>query len=183
LARLLIRRTLRMLRRLGIENELVPILHAQIDYWGGDFPQLVAMRNEVAEAIKSEENKYRRTLERGSELVKKIAIDLKRKNETEMPSETLVELYDSHGIVPDIVKEVAEPLQLEVNPPSNFYGMVAQRHLARKSTTEEQPTSAPSLSGKVEKMPETITLYYKDPFQREFQAQVIGVVDKQFVIL
>jgi len=32
-------------------------------------------------------------------------------------------------------------------------------------------------------MPETITLYYKDPFQREFQAQVIGVVDNQFVIL
>jgi alanyl-tRNA synthetase len=183
LARLLIRRTLRMLRRLGIENELVAILHAQIDYWGGDFPQLVAMRNEVAEAIKSEEKKYRRTLERGSELVKKIAVELRRKNETEMPSETLVELYDSHGIVPDIVKEVAEPLQLEVNPPSNFYGMVAQRHLARKSTTEEQPTSAPSLSGKVEKMPETITLYYKDPFQREFQAQVIGVVDNQFVIL
>jgi len=183
LARLLIRRTFRMLRRLGIEDELVTILNAQIDYWGGDFPQLVVMRNEVAEAIKSEEKKYKRTLERGSELVKKIAAELKRNNQTKMPDETLVELYDSHGIVPDIVKEVAEPLHLEVDPPSNFYGMVAQRHLARKSTTEEQPIGAPSLKDKVEKMPETITLYYNDPFQREFQAQVIGVVDNQFVIL
>ncbi len=182
LARLLIRRTLRMLRRLGIENELIAILSAQIDYWGGDFPQLLAMRNEVAEAIKSEEKKYRRTLERGSDLVKKIAADLKRKNEKEMPTETLVELYDSHGIVPDIVKEIAEPLQLEVTPPSNFYGMVAQRHLARKSSTEEQQTDVLNLVD-VEKMPETTTLYYKDPFQKEFQGQVIGVLDNKFVVL
>jgi len=183
LARLLIRRTFRMLRRLGIEDQLITILNAQIAYWGDDFPQLVAMRNEIGEAIKSEEKKYRRTLERGSELVKKIAVDLKSKNHTEMPAATLVELYDSHGIVPDIVKEIAEPLHLEVNPPSNFYGMVAQRHLARKSTTEESPVSATSLTDKVEKMPETVTLYYKDPFQKEFEGQVIGVVDNQFIIL
>ena len=183
LARLLIRRTFRMLRRLGIEDQLIEILNAQIDYWGGDFPQLISMRDEVAEAIKSEEEKYRRTLERGSDLVKKIAGDLKRKNQTVMPDETLVELYDSHGIVPDIVKELAEPLRLEVNPPSNFYGMVAQRHLGRKSTTEEEPVTASTLKDKVEKMPETETLYYKDPFQKEFQGKVIGVVDDQFVVL
>ena len=183
LARLLIRRTYRMLRRLGIEDKLIEILNAQIDYWGGDFPQLISMRDEVAEAIKSEEEKYKRTLERGSDLVKKIAGDLKRRNQTVMPDETLVELYDSHGIVPDIVKELAEPLHLEVNPPSNFYGMVAQRHLGRKSTTEEEPVTASTLKDKVEEMPETETLYYKDPFQKEFQGKVIGVVDGQFVVL
>jgi len=182
LARLLIRRTFRMLRRLGIEDQLITILNSQIDYWGSDFPQLVAMRNEVVEAIKSEEKKYHRTLERGSDLVKKIAVELKRKNQTKMPDETLVELYDSHGIVPDIVKEIAEPLHLEVNPPSNFYGMVAQRHLTRK-TTEQAPVNVPSFADKVEKLPETETLYYKDPFQKEFQANVIGVVDGQFIIL
>ena len=183
LARLLIRRTLRMLRRLGIEDELITILNAQIDYWGKDFPQLVVMKNEVAEAIKSEEQKYKRTLERGSELVKKIASELKRKNQTHLPDETLVELYDSHGIVPDIVKEVAEPLHLQVDPPSNFYTMVAQRHLSRKGVTEEQPAGTPSLTDKVASLPETVTLYYTDPFQREFQGQVIGVVDDQYVIL
>jgi alanyl-tRNA synthetase len=81
------------------------------------------------------------------------------------------------------VKELAEPLRLEVNPPSNFYGMVAQRHLIRKSTTAEEPVTASILKDKVEKMPETETLYYKDPFQKEFQGKVIGVVDDQFVVL
>jgi alanyl-tRNA synthetase len=183
LARLLIRRTYRMLRRLGIEDRMIEILNSQIDYWGGDFPHLITMRNEVAEAIKSEEQKYRRTLERGSELVKKISGDLKRKNQSVMPDETLVELYDSHGLVPDIVKELVEPLGLEVNPPSNFYAMVAQRHLARKSAAEEEPIGVSSLKDKVEKMPETETLYYNDPFQKEFKGKVIGVVDNQYLVL
>ena len=100
LTRLLIRRTYRMLRQLGIEGRMIEILNLQIDYWGDDFPQLREMRHEIEEAIKSEEAKYRRTLERGSDLVKKIASDLKSKAQTEIPSETLVELYDSHGIVP-----------------------------------------------------------------------------------
>jgi alanyl-tRNA synthetase len=183
LARLLIRRTYRMLRRLGIEDRMIEILNSQIDYWGGDFPQLITMRNEVAEAIKSEEQKYKRTLERGSELVKKISGDLKRKNQSVMPDETLVELYDSHGLVPDIVKELVEPLGLEVNPPSNFYAMVAQRHLTRKSTAVEEPIGVSSLKDKVEKMPETETLYYNDPFQKEFKGKVIGVVDNQYIVL
>jgi alanyl-tRNA synthetase len=184
LARLLIRRTYRMLQRLKIEDHIIEILNAQINYWGGDFPQLKTMRNEIAEAIKSEEQKYRRTLERGSELVKKISVDLKRKNQNVMPEETLVELYDSHGLVPDIVKEIAEPMHLEVNPPSNFYGMVAKRHLTRKkSVTEEEPTTTSDLSEKVETIPETETMYYKDPFQKEFQATVIAIIDDEFVVL
>ena len=122
-----------MLRRLGIEDQIIEILNAQIDYWGEDFPQLVSMKSEIAEAIKSEEAKYIRTLERGSELVKKISGELNRKHQHEMPQETLVELYDSHGLVPEFVKELAEPIHLEVNQSANFYGMVAQRHLTKKS--------------------------------------------------
>ena len=60
-------------------------MDAQVDYWGDDFQQLKEMRREIAEAIKSEESKYKRTLERGADLVKKIAIDLKAKGQKEVP--------------------------------------------------------------------------------------------------
>ncbi len=185
LTRLLIRRTFRMLRQLGIENRMLEILDAQVDYWSGDFPQLSGMRREITEAIKSEESKYRRTLERGSDLVKKIATDLKSKGKKEVPSETLVELYDSHGMVPDIVREITEPLGVAVDPPGNFYGMVAQKHLSGKRSSEEEevPDVAESLKEKVGQLPETVTLYYKDPFQREFQGKVIAVFDNKFVVL
>ncbi len=185
LTRLLIRRTYRMLRRLGIEEKMLDILDAQVDYWGDDFPQLKGMKGEIADAIKSEESKYRRTLERGSDLVKKVASELKSKGRKEVPSETLVELYDSHGMVPDIVREIAERLGVAVNPPGNFYAMVAQKHLAGKRASEEETESnvAEALKDKVVGLQDTVPLYYKDPFQKEFQGKVIAVPDSKFVVL
>ena len=185
LTRLLIRRTYRMLRQLGIEDRMPEILDAQVDYWGDDFQQLKGMRREIAEAIKSEESKYRRTLERGADLVKKIALDLKAKGQTEIPSDSLVELYDSQGMVPDIVREVAEPLGVAVNAPGNFYAMVLKKHLSGKRASEEDEESdvEARLKDMVSQLPETLRLYYKDPFQREFQANVIALPQNKFVVL
>jgi alanyl-tRNA synthetase len=184
LTRLLIRRTYRMLRQLGIEDRMPEILEAQVDHWGDDFQQLKNVRREIAEAIKSEESKYKKTLERGADLVKKISNDLKAKGEKEISSETLVELYDSHGMVPDIVGEVAEPLGVAVNAPGNFYAMVLQKHLSGKRVSEEEESKLPpSFSDEVNQLPETVRLYYKDPFLREFQAKVIAVLENRFVIL
>ena len=185
LTRLLIRRTYRMLRQLGIEDKMLDIIDAQVDYWGGDFPQLKGMKREIAEEIKSEESKYRRTIERGSDLVKKIASDLKTKGIKEIPPQTLVDLYDSHGMVPDIVREIAEPLGVSVDPPGSFYGMVAQKHLSVKRVSEEETESKviDSLKDKVSGLQDTVPLYYKDPFQKEFQGKVIAILENKFVVL
>src|SRR5208337_1768918 len=185
LTRLLIRRTYRMLRQLGIEDRMPEILDAQVDYWGDDFQQLKDMRREIAEAIKSEESKYKRTLERGADLVKKIAIDLRAKGQKEIPSGSLVELYDSQGMVPDIVREVAEPLGVAVNAPGNFYAMVLQKHLSEKRASDEDEESnvVASLKDMVSELPETVRLYYNDPFQREFQGKVIAVLENKFIVL
>ena len=184
LTRLLIRRTYRMLRQLGIEDRMIEILNSQIDYWADDFPRLQEMRHEILEAIKAEESKYKRTLERGTDLVKKIVSDLKTKHETSIPAGTLVELYDSHGMVPDIVREIAEPLGVQVTSPSNFYGIVAEKHLSgRRASDEAESDIAIELKDKVTPLPDTAPIYYKDPFQKEFQAKVLAVIDKKFVVL
>jgi len=185
LARLLIRRTFRMLRQLGIEDRILDILDLQVEYWGDDFPQLKDMRREIAEALKAEESKYQRTLERGSDLVKKMTTDLKSKGQSEIPSDSLIELYDSHGLVPDIVREIAEPLGVEVNPPSNFFAAVAQKHLSGRRASEEEVVTqvAASLKDDVAQLPETVPLYYKDPFQKEFEGKTLAVIDGKFVVL
>lgn len=181
LARLLFRRTYRMLRRLHIEDRMLDIIETQVAYWGNDFPQLKSMKSEIVEAIKSEETKYLRTLERGSELVRKISNELNRKQQHEMPQEILIELYDSHGLVPEFVKELSEPMNLKVTQPENFYGIVTDRHLANKRTVNE--VKKPELAHKVENLPETSSLYYKDSFQTEFDAKVLAIVDSQNVVL
>ena len=47
-----------------------------------------------------------------------------------------MELYDSQGMVPDIVREVAEPLGVAVNAPGNFYAMVAAKASLRKASRQ-----------------------------------------------
>lgn len=183
LARLLIRRTYRILHQLGIEDRMLEIINSQIDYWRQDFPQLHNMRHEITEAIKSEETKYQRTLVRGSELIKRISNELKRNGQIEIPPQTLVELYDSHGLVPDVVRELAAPLQISISTPTDFYGMVAQKHLSKKETHQPKVSGEYSaIENKVEQLPETIPLYYKDQFKQEFEAKVQAVYGNLIVL-
>jgi alanyl-tRNA synthetase len=88
-------------------------------------------------------------------------------------------------MVPDIVREIAEPMGVSADPLGNFYGMVAQKHLSVKRVSEEETESKviDSLKDKVSGLHETATLYYKDPFQKEFQGKVIAILENKFVVL
>jgi alanyl-tRNA synthetase len=181
LTRLLIRRTYRMLRLLGIEDRLGEIIEMQISHWGDDFPHLIEMRPEILEALRVEEEKFKKTLERGSEMVKRISNELKAKGQHNMPQETLVQLYDSQGLVPDIVKDEAEKEGIQVDVPGNFFAMVAQRQLTATGKREDE--SEKLLKEKVAGFPETVPLYYRDVYEREFEAKVLGVVDGRYLVL
>ncbi len=181
LARLLIRRTLRLLRSLGIENELQSIADAQISYWGEDFPALKHMHEEIIRALQVEEKKYRGTVERGQDLVRRIATELKSKGSGVMPVERLVELYDSHGLMPDEVKEVGEKSGIEVNVPTNFFGLVAGKRMQAPQPieTEEERTMKERVAG----LPPTRPLYYEDPYMTTFKGKVLASFnDNSFVL-
>jgi alanyl-tRNA synthetase len=83
--------------------------------------------------------------------------------------------------VPDIVRDEAEKEGIRVDVPGNFFGMVAQKHLSAASQTEDE--SERLLKEKVAGYPETTPLYYKDVYQREFGAKVLGVVDDKYLVL
>jgi len=181
LTRLLIRRTYRILRLLNIEDRLPDIFDLQISLWGEDFPNLKHMRSEILEALEVEEKKYQRTLERGSELVKHMATELKSEGKKQIPQDTLIQLYDSHGLVPEIVKEIGEREEMEVKIPSNFFGMVAKRHLS--ATPPQESTLIKELKEKVTSLPPTRMLYYEDVYRTEFEAKVIASFDERQVVL
>jgi len=108
LTRLMLRRTYRQLRMLAIEGKLLDIIDMQIDSWSKDFPRLKEMRGNILEVLSVEQGKFKQTLKRGHLLVKRITKDLKAKGLSEIPTETLIELYDSHGLPPEVVEETAE---------------------------------------------------------------------------
>jgi alanyl-tRNA synthetase len=181
LARLLLRRTYRLLRALAIEEKLLDIVDMQIGFWSKDFPRLKDMRNEILEILSAERDKFEQTLKRGSSLVKRIAQGLKSKRISEVPLETLTELYDSHGLPPEVVKETAEVEGVGVSVPENFYTMVAEKHVQAPSSREEGKMT--ELESMVSDLPETRMLYYENPYLSEFEARVLKVLDGQHVIL
>lgn len=184
LARLLFRRTYRLMRGLNLDvDKLYDILDLQVNYWGDDFPQIKAMRNEIVEMLKVEQEKFEDTLKRGEGMVKRLAVDLKAKNITHLSNDTLSELYDSHGLPPEIVKQAAETEGVKVEIPEDFYTLVAKRHMQADKPVEEEVTAEQTLEDAVKNLPDTEQLYYSDPYLKEFTAEVLKVINHEYVIL
>jgi len=181
LARLLVRRTCRMLKLLGIEDKFLDIIDMQISFWGDEFSNLKLMRNEILEILEAEKGKYEKTVEKGVETVKKLSANLKAKKIVEFPVEHLIELYDSHGLIPEIVKETAEKEGLKVNIPGNFFSIVASKH-SQASKPIEDPL-VKELTLKFSSLPATKLLYYEDAYMKEFEAKVLAAQDGRYIVL
>ncbi len=183
LARLLFRRIYRLLKILGIPDKLYDITDMQIDFWSKDYPHLKEMRNEIVEMLKVEEEKFQETIKRGEGMVKRISAELKTKKKKEIPVETLTELYDSHGLPPEIVKQAARNEDLKVEIPDNFYALIAQRHMQVSKPAEESVKQEEWLENAVSDIPETKLLYYQDQYVKEFEANVLKVLSDEYIVL
>jgi len=172
LGRLVFRKMYRAGLKLQMNVEdLIKLIDSQIDFWGESFPHLREMRDEIIELTTYEANKYEETLSRGIRRLHKI---LSRRT---MNFESLVELYDSHGVPPDIVSEEAEKIGVKVKIPENFYSLIAEKHRGeeRKKTVKKRELSITNL-------PETKKLYYEDPDREECSAKVLWIEDNRIVL-
>jgi len=185
LARLLFRRVYRLLRTLNIEPaKLYDIVDMQVDLWSKDFPHIKEMQNEIIEMLKVETEKFEDTLQRGEGMVKRIAGELKAEGAVKISDETLTELYDSHGLPPEIVKQAAEKEGVLVEVPENFYALIAKRHMQASKPAEEEETQAEkNLIKETEQLPATEPLYYADVYMREFDAKVLKIINGVYVVL
>jgi len=185
LARLMYRRLYRLLRSLQMGPEkLYDIVDMQVDLWSKDYPQIKIMRDEIMEMLKVEQEKFEDTLRRGEGIVRRLAGDLKAKKEKRIPEAVLSELYDSHGLPPEIVKQAAEAEGVKVEIPENFYALIAKRHMqANKPAEEEEKETEEKLEAAVKDMPPTERMYYDNAYTKEFEAKILKVINKEYVIL
>src|SRR5712664_90987 len=182
LTRLIIRRAARLARQLGILQELPGIIEGQIKLWGGEFHLLREMRGEILEGLRIEVEKYEETISKGSEAVLRLSKELSSQGIREIPTDQLVLLYDSQGLAPEIVKESAEKVGVEVEVPENFLTLVAERH-SKPTTSLEASSSEPQWEAKLKDLPATRALYYDDAYQTKFRAKIVGRVSENEVVL
>ncbi|WP_048080321.1 MULTISPECIES: alanine--tRNA ligase [Methanobacterium] len=173
LARLVLRRTIRFIKELGLKESLADIMKIQLDFLSKTYPEIRQSQDHIINVINLEDKRYDKTVSKGRELVKRSIKKLRKKNKTEMPFETLKELYESHGIPPETTKEISEKMEFEVKVPDNFYTLVAAEH-------EEE---APEEKAEIElEFPATDLLFYQKPFDTQFEAHVLGTYENNVVL-
>ncbi len=185
LARLLFRRAYRLMRGLNMNpDSFYNIVDLQVKHWGKDFPHIREMQGEIVEMLRVEQEKFEDTLKRGEGIVKRIAAEVKGKKAASISTEKLVELYDSNGLPPEIVQQAAEVEGVAVQVPENFYSLIAKRHMAANKPTEEEATaSEQTLEKTVSGLPATELRFYGEPYTREWDAKVIGVINNTHIVL
>jgi alanyl-tRNA synthetase len=173
LARLVLRRTLRIMEDLKIDLSLGQIVDLHIQEMKTSFPEVLEKRDTIMEILELEKDRYRDTIERGTKNVIRIVKDLQKKGATELPVDTLMDFYDTHGLHPTIVQTVSEDAGLKLEIPDEFNNMIAERHIPKVKTAESERTF---------ELPETLPVYYEDEALFESQGTVIAIEGNDIIL-
>jgi alanyl-tRNA synthetase len=168
LARMVLRRTKRLCDTVGVDAPLDELVDMQAERLGYE------NRDTVRDIVRTELEKYRETLERGGRRVRQLAAEYAERDE-EIPTDELIELYDSHGIQPDMVADIARKKGTDVSVPDDFYSLVAARHGEEGVVETEDETT----DERVADLPATELLYYDDQSRMEFEAMVLDVFERE----
>ncbi|MEM0246822.1 MAG: alanine--tRNA ligase [Desulfurococcaceae archaeon] len=185
LARLIIRRLLRSLVKLGVEYHklpevLVELADRQIVFWNGDYiyGKFSKHRDYILEVLEVEANKFISTVLKGVEIVDKL---IKRKKAITVGD--LVELYDSHGIPPEFIAERASASGVLVEVPQDFYSKIAQRHATPSTLVKAKERELPvDVTEWASRFGETRKIFHEDPYITSLEATVIGVKGNYVVL-
>lgn len=132
--RKLIRRAVRHGMLLGIKDIfLIKVVEKFIEDWRGAYPELEENKRIILEVLETEEERFKRTIFTGQELLDKKMAELKAENKTEMNGEDVFELYDTYGFPAEITEEILKENNLTYNLNEFEKAMEAQKVRAREA--------------------------------------------------
>ena len=128
--RRIIRRAVRFAYMLDVEQPvMVPMVERCIEIMGGAYPELIQQRSSVLDMIGREEERFRRTLARGSAL---LDTELAALPEGGMlDGRVAFELHDTFGFPLEVTREMAELRGVKVDTDGFEEAMAEQRDRSR----------------------------------------------------
>jgi len=157
--RVLFRRAQYFIDKYGLETDLGELCDIHSDYIRSEFPFHEDALEDVKKILGVEAEKYGNTKAKAKKIVRN---ELSKKG---LSTKRLIELYDSHGVTPELVKEQADDMGLDVSIPQDFYIQVTQLHESngvRRHTDQRQF-----------EVKDTYPLYYSCERDEEFEAEVL----------
>ncbi|MDI6888758.1 MAG: alanine--tRNA ligase [Methanocellales archaeon] len=163
--RSLLRRCWSLINEYEFDFELERLFEMHIDEFGSWFTELKDYGS-LFEILAIERERYDETRKRCKGIIQRMI----NRGEVFDPKK-LVELYDSHGIIPEMVAEVGP----SINIPDDFYSRVQALHERRAKA--ERPKYD------VEHIPRTKLLFYEKPEATTFTARVIKRLSPKEIVL
>ncbi len=155
-----------------------PILHLLVDdlvrEMGAAYPELTERREHIQRIVRSEEENFARTLDRGIELFDEVVAKRKKAGSTTIDGLDAFEMYDTFGFPVDLVQRMAEEIGFTVDMQGFEKEMEKQKERSR-GASQFAVISGSSDDFDLEKLPETIFLGYT---HSESNAEVQGVLEE-----
>jgi alanyl-tRNA synthetase len=132
--RRILRRAARFGRTLGVAEPFIyRIVPALAGAMGDAYPEIREKQQHCELVIKSEEEGFNRTLDKGIELFENVAAGLQQAGKTEVSGSDAFKLYDTYGFPLDLTQLMAEERGLTVDLTEFDREMEEQRNKARQS--------------------------------------------------
>ena len=158
LARMVLRRTVLLLKDIGVPDMLPEMVEHHINHFSKTYPELNSNKSHILDMVNLEIDRFTQTLERGRRAVKR-AIESGGINQ-----DKLLELYDSQGLPPSVVSDFAIEQGHSIEVPDGFLAMVADRHQG-ETKVKKKEIFIDVKSTKLD--------FYEDMEQRSFTSEVI----------
>ncbi len=172
--RAILRRTFSFIDKYGWNIDLAEICEMHASNLQKQYPELKEALPEIIKIIEVEKRKYKESRQKAHKIISELL-------KTEITPKKLVEVYDSHGISPELIEQDARLSGQKIKIPDNFYALVAEKHEAerRKYTAEE--TSA-ELSEELKDTAPTKALYFDDYTKTNFKAKIAKVIGNKIIL-
>jgi alanyl-tRNA synthetase len=170
--RLILRRALGFIDKYNWDLDLGDIAEKHAAYLKPLYPELGENLNHVKKILEVEKLKYQANRDKAKQIITRLI----EKNE-EPGTEKLLQLYDTQGIAPELVKDISINLHKPIQIPDNFYGLVAQLHEKKKQEHATEREEKLQLNN----IPATKALYFHDYAMVKTKAKVLAVVGNNVI--
>ncbi len=165
--RVLYRRAMDFIDRYGWDIDLHDICKRHAKYLRPQYPELSDNLDEVGQILDVERRKYYATRKKSKSIVKGLS-------SKDLTVSRMVELYDSKGISPEMIKMSG----VDIDIPSDFYNLVTERHGKCEAKAKTKRPEKLDLEG----VPATDAMYFDDYLRLDFKAKVLKVIGRDVVL-
>jgi alanine--tRNA ligase len=177
--RVIFRRALDFIEAFKWDVSLPEVCEWHAEYLKPIYPELTKGLAEVKKILEVEKQKYYQSKKKGEQLTDQLL-----KSKKHITTEKLVELYDSHGISPEQVREEAFKLGIKIEIPENFYALVAKKHeQAEQKQVFQKTQTKKEVELDLKDLPPTEALYFDAYDYVDFEAKVLNIIDDKYVVL